>query len=307
MQQDGEMPRICSTLDELAVSTWEHMEYQLARGFRPPDERGFTDHHLVEIAIRHPQARVKLFTGNAESETGADWEWWFGDPHHGYVGLLVQAKKLGRAGRYSELCRKIGATEVRQMDRLIEVCTTGTANAAGEGTDEYIGLEPVYVFFNGPRTGDPTMPQDRCKNPERDEPWFSGCTIARAREVRAIQEEDWSPPRDRVSEIAPMTWPWACLLCCTSFGGKPLAQRISDFLTGAPAPGATGRWVPAEQGHGVNAGDRGSVRIWEPRDTPDYVQMIATNDIPGDVDERMFSKRPGARTVVVVGEDVLDG
>ncbi len=43
------------------------MEYQLNHGFRTPDERSFTDHHLVELARRHyPAVQAKLLTSHEE-------------------------------------------------------------------------------------------------------------------------------------------------------------------------------------------------------------------------------------------------
>ncbi|HEY8731338.1 MAG TPA: DUF6615 family protein [Candidatus Limnocylindria bacterium] len=117
------------------------MEYQVNKGYRLPDERAFTDHHLVELSIRHPsEVEAKLFTNSDEALTGADFEMWFGGGHQ-FVGTLVQAKKLDR-DRYGELDHAVGGKSraPKQIDKLIDTCASGTGRFAG--------YEPLFLFYN---------------------------------------------------------------------------------------------------------------------------------------------------------------
>src|SRR5687768_9566425 len=127
---------LCASLRELAASTWAHMGYAVARGMRLPDERAFSEHHSVELSIRHPNVDAWLFSSHKETDTGADLEVWIGDGTE-YVATLIQAKKLALTGHYESLDHRVkrGGSGGFQLDRLVASCTHGA----------YAGFVPLVL------------------------------------------------------------------------------------------------------------------------------------------------------------------
>lgn len=276
---------ICASLGELAEDTWAHMEYQLVHGYRPPDERAFTDHNLVELSRRHyPAVQAKLFTTTEEAHTGADFELWFRSGRR-LIGTLVQAKKLQPDDCYAGLARKVGAKSAapRQIDLLIGTCSTGT---------RFSSYEPLYVFYNGPTPSRTPLPADRCRNGNVNDRQ-RGCTVARAREVCAALDAPGGP-HEAASDIAPLAWPWQCLLCCPNASRGSLVERVRAFLGGHVEEGG---WQPGEPGAD------GAPRVWEWEEVPDYIRLIANGDSPGEVNPEYISDVPGANRVIVIGDD----
>ena len=274
---------LCDSLSELAESTWAHMEYQVSKGYRLPDERAFTDHHLVELSIRHPsEVQAKLFSISGEARSGADFELWFAGSSK-FVGALVQAKKLDRNsydGLDAEVGNKAGAP--RQIDTLVSACAPGTG--------PYAGWEPLYLFYNGP-TNIPTSTspqQDQCGNPEVGSS-RRGCTFARALAVKTVLDSMPGAPHKKLAEIGPLGWPWQCLVCCSSPSLQgPLPMRVSDLLSGAVA------------GNGRVLQSGAAPRVWEFDEVPRYVQLMSTRDAPGEVTLRDQDRVPGANRVVLI-------
>jgi hypothetical protein len=202
------------------------MEYQLVHGYRPPDERAFTDHHMVELSRRHyPAVQAKLFTNSEEADTGADLELWF-HSNGDLLGTLVQAKKLDPQLRYAGLARTVGARAgaSRQIDLLVAACTVGAGAVA-----QFVGYEPLYIFYNGPTRSGTALAADRCANRgvgDRQR----GCTVARAGDVRAALDAPGGPHED-AGTIARLAWPWQCLLCCPKARQDSLVERVAAFLS----------------------------------------------------------------------------
>ena len=271
---------VCASLHELAELTWDHMQYQLNHGYRSPDERAFTDHHLVELSIRHePHVRAKLFTISDEKNTGADFEMWFqsGDD---FVAALVQAKKLDRAGQYPGLDRSVGSgpNPRRQIDMLINACTTGP----------FSGHLPLYLFYNGPPA---SMPSDRCCDPNVGLKQ-RGCTFARARDVRSLLDAVPDPPHKAVTDIGPAAVPWQCLLCCPRFDGAgALRQRLFTFGQGSFFAVL---WASAPRAD--------TPRIWDRAELPDYARLLASAAPDDDTAARDSALRPGADRVVLFSD-----
>ena len=278
-------------MNELAAKSWDHMAFQLARGYRPPDERAFTDHHAIELGIRHdPAVQARLFDGSQEATTGADFEWWVTDGSQ-LIAMLVQAKKLAPSDRYAGLNRNIGgkAGAPRQIDRLIDVCRTGVPGA--DGTFDFVGYEPMYLLYNGPRSSGKAFPADRCKNGAVGLE-LRGCAVAPAEAVRAAL--DASPGnQNSVEAITPLAWPWQCLFCCPlaeDHGSAP--ARIAAMLAGGAPSGGT--WQPAD----ISPQDEGLPRIWELDEAPEYVRLMTWGDLGGDEIPHLDAL-PGAQRVFV--------
>jgi len=258
---------LCGSLAELADETWTHMDYGFNRGYGRPDERVFTDHHLIELCRRHPaQIRAAKFTQNREAETAADFEWFIGDGD-GYLALRVQAKKLDLDRCiYPGLAARIGKSGKRQIDQLIE---------AAEGD----GFTALYLFFNGPCPG--LRLHDRCENRALDR-IDRGCSVALATEVRRRLDER-GPRLDVIAEVA---WPWQCLTCCPLKDDAHPGQRVIDLLTAEAEP-------LARPGPSLTA------------QVPAYVQAVLATD-PAEIGFlRDFSagELPGTERVVTLTAD----
>ena len=257
---------LCRRLGDLATETWAHMDYGFNRGYGRPDERAFTDHHLIELC-RHHQREIQAskFDQNTEAQTAADFEWWIGDGES-YLPARVQAKKLHlHDAAYQELANPTSDKTELQIERLIR--------AARED-----GFLPLYLFFNGPTKDDPGP--DRCANLAH-QPENRGCAIAWAPEVLRVMT---AAKNRHLTTIAPACWPWQCFICCPAVGGLHPGQRLLDLLSVG----------------GVDLESEPGARLT--RDLPDYVRITRNADFLGVVPPDQFDPDPlpGARTVLTL-------
>jgi hypothetical protein len=271
---------LCISLEELANSTWTHFNYAIKRRMRLPDERAFSEHHSVELAVRHPDiVEVTLVSGAREAETGADLELWVGDGAY-FLPLLVQAKKLALTGKYETLDRRIGKGGCRgfQLDILIAACERGGL---------YAGFVPLVLTFNGriPGLGVPT---DRCKNSSIAEEQ-RGCSVAAAREARAAvsRRGAWEKAWD---SIGPLSWPWQCLFCCPGTESTlPIQERFAAMLSGTQSADG-GAWI---SGSGDDA-----MRLWSADEIPGYVARMSMERQARA--HREDERAPAARRVMLI-------
>jgi hypothetical protein len=225
------------------------MGYALARNMRLPDERAFSEHHSIELALRHPSlVQVALYEQHREASTGADLEIWIGDGNE-YIATLIQAKKLSRAGRYESLDHRVGKGGRRgfQLDNLLAACASG----------HYGSHIPLVLMFNGP-VG--LLPPDRCGNAAVDDDQ-RGCSIAHALDVVTVATSHGRWERSWAS-IGRVTWPWQCLFCCPRLASDlPPQRRVVSMLSGTPGP--FGDWRPGEADE--------AIVFWNRSDLPVYV------------------------------------
>lgn len=192
---------ICDTLFDLAVATWQYLDWG-SRFDLLPGEETITDNNLLHIQVRH-QTRVQTWKLDSvtEGELGADWEWWFGG-RGGWFGLRMQAKKLyPKHGSYKSLERK-------QAARFIRHCALD-------------GLAAFYCFYNSywpMRSGRPSV--GACCSGYRHQETFC-CTLVPAFEV--YNRVYAGQTRLEAYECASV--PWQCLLCC------PRARRREQTLS----------------------------------------------------------------------------
>jgi hypothetical protein len=260
---------MCATASGLALETWTLLGFGLARRHRLPDERVFTDHNFISLALAHPgQVGVWLFDQSEEAATDADVEWWVSSKGS-YLPMLVQAKKRDRRGNYSGLRQKVGRSGARQIDRLIAATSVGVG-----GVTAYVGHLPMYVFYNGPMPGG--LPADRCCGVVAND-FQRGCMLARAEEVRAVLDAPPSRRSQHVDRINGLARPWACLFCCPR--GRNLVDRA----------------------RGLFASDDELVRAREYAELPEYMRAIVDGE-PG----QEINDRPGAHAVVLTTDDGQD-
>jgi hypothetical protein len=187
------------------------MDFGFHWGYGRPDERSFTDHHLIELMRRHPvEVKTAKIDQNREAETGADFEWWLGDGVR-YLPMRVQAKKRDlESASYLGLRKQAGASGERQIDRLLQ-------------TAEKDGFLALYYFFNGPPSS-AAWPHDRCENSELGES-FRGAAWPWLQRSR----RQWGE-RGSLAQISPISWPWQCLTCCPQASDDNPGQRALDVL-----------------------------------------------------------------------------
>jgi integrase len=267
---------LCPTLHTLAATTWRHMTYQAQHGFRLPDERAATDYNMIEMAIRHDDiVRVRLFGTSEEARTGADWHWWVTDDKR-YLSLLVQAKKLV-SDVYAQLGHVVASSRTRQIDLLIDVCRRSTA------ATPYTGSIPMYVFYNG--DFGTRFPLDRCENPAVTSEQ-RGCTVALAEEVRAVFDTPSRGANPSLAAIGAIAWPWRCLFCCERLAQVSIVDRIMQLTSEETV-----------------SSDGVETRIWSEDEVPEYVKLMATEDLQPGGDERPLfrdSPAPAASRVAVI-------
>jgi hypothetical protein len=200
---------LCRTLRRLSMRT-----YGWLTDGRPdlvPNEVSITDHNLLVLRLRHPtQVLVARFTNREEPFNGADWEWWFGRPGR-WSGMRVQAKKLDSQGRrYIDLRKTVGDPARDQIDVL--------RDSAGRA-----GLPACYVFYNGDSADSVAWRASECLGVQD---WEWGCAIAGASSVKKVIDTG----SDRVTDLGPISLPWAHLVCCGGAGTRGLAEHVARQL-----------------------------------------------------------------------------
>lgn len=263
-QGSASQPSLCETLKAKSARTWNLLGSAIDRGHRLPGEEAFTDIFVAELNLEHPhEVFSRTITRNHESKTGADLELWF-HQNGSYFGMLLQAKKLQENGRYSGIGR-VDAAGKRQITKLIRSTRYG----------EFKGLVPLYLFYNGRVPGLPATPSDRCPT-EQD--WdLRGCTVANAQVVKKmVQKVKWGELE--YLELAKVSLPWSCLVCCGRISGDTLPAKTRNLLE--LRVGVGGNVMDSEQ-------------------IPEYVSLLQQNELDPD---RMpdLNRLPGAERVAVV-------
>jgi hypothetical protein len=205
----GQPSPLCLGFRERANVTWDLITVGESSRIRPAEET-LTEVNLLELQVRYPsQIRCWMFSKHAEGRTtGADWEWWIG-ARGGWVGVRVQAKRLALPSRsYEKLDHSSGS--VRQVDRLI-----GDAS----------GMYPIYCFYNAFDRLGHDVPWN-CGTISVDDKQL-GCAVAGAPAIKSFID---SGVKDLMSVLT-VSRPWACIVCCTGYGGVTLAERAALVLT----------------------------------------------------------------------------
>lgn len=129
----SELRRLRALMDLLSQRTWSSYEDGHEVGLEPGEE-AVTDANLLDLHRSFPQLAVRRLTKQAEKAVGADWEWWIGSNHQGWLCLRIQAKRI-RGTSYKELNHRTGDREY-QYETLINSCRNSH-------------FLPYHVFYNG--------------------------------------------------------------------------------------------------------------------------------------------------------------
>lgn len=252
-----------------------------------PSEETITDNNLFRLAYdarrvgyggfygRH-RLEVRKLTKDEESREGSDWEWWFGSPGR-WIGLCVQAKKLyPDSSRYERLMRP-DAASTSQIDDLIKRCAS----------DPTSSRYPLYCFYNshwplGRGSGLGRPERGLCCDGPRGHREY-GCTLSPAIFIREVLRRPSKRGRgvaNSVQDLAPISFPWDCLLCCTNrpHPGADLPGRVRSLLDNVASSAA---------GYVVAAGPEGLVPddLWGYRarivgEPPQYVLSVLEGEDP---------------------------
>lgn len=175
---------LCQTFHELALETWATL-YQSFTVSMTVGEETITDNNLFAIQSLHPnQVAIVKFSRAKESQIGADWEWWLGNPSDGWVKMRIQAKKI--------IPRQLAYKGVDHPDGTQLQITNLISKSKSDG---YI---PAYCLYNtnlNPRT-----------------PMW-GCAIADADAMLATLKASGKSKLVDFAKIQSAAFPWEKLVC----------------------------------------------------------------------------------------------
>lgn len=262
-------------LADEAESVYERLNQAESLGLSMSEET-ITETLLLNIARDMPaNVRLKSFNKYEEGhETGADWEWWFGDGVGSWwVGMRVQAKKLHElagARHGYDLAYKSAKAAVRQIDRLI-------ANA------DVNSMDAVYALYNDTNLDLAGTPSACCRfATARAKHGISLLSAAAAKGFADASENDQQ-------HVNGATVPLSCSVLCTDpqynewhfapqggpaeFVPSPFAFGFARLLLRLHGQDPSELTFPPN-GRQANAYLRG-LRRWD--DLPTYVRQIHTS------------------------------
>ncbi|MEW6734621.1 MAG: DUF6615 family protein [Acidobacteriota bacterium] len=183
--------RICRAFAFAALQTWTEL-----RDFDELGEDSITDYRILQLKRMCPdEVRVIKFSRSKESQTGADWEWWFGSGHE-WFGMRVQAKRLDIDSlEYKHLDHLIGKTGVLQINRLIS-----DANSRN--------LYSMYCFYNYWPAGKYNADWPCGTFAETPDLW--GASISDTHKIQIKVNSNLK----KLKDIEPISMPLICLACC---------------------------------------------------------------------------------------------
>jgi hypothetical protein len=178
---------LCDSFYILADWVWDRRGVAKQAGF-PFSEETITETILLDLKAAHPTEIIIVpLNKHYEGKFGADWEWCFTDSIL-YKPMLIQAKVLNDIdAEYNHIDRKIGNSDVRQIDRLIETASKRNVPA-------------LYAFYN--HLSDKTRLPPSVKCPEC---W--GIAIAPAEDVRRLL------PDKTFDTLKTISTSWCNLVC----------------------------------------------------------------------------------------------
>lgn len=252
---------LCLDFVRYADWVWRRIGQAEQHGF-PFGEETITETILLHLKLCHPDRLfIQPFTKSQEHWNGADWEWWIGRPGN-WIGMRVQAKRISLPKEhFKSLFYQSDKSAKMQIEYLLE-----KAEAAG--------LAPIYTLYT--HTVDETELKSQVQHCYPAGSSFNdcGCLIAHALDIENLASL-------KLSEIAPHTFPWHCLVCARladSSGPDGPADHIVRLLrhSGERATAERGResqparYVPEVQSQ-----------------LPNHVQLMRSGD---DFDGRHLEK-----------------
>lgn len=223
-------PPLCRTFAAQAEKIWNDLWTARFSGINRSEET-ITEDFLLDVCRAHPREVTTFqFNKREESFTGADWEWWLTDGRQ-WLGLLIQAKRLGpKSGKYEAIRHWVKSAEMWQMDLLLWQASRK-------------GIDPLYCFYNYSPAW-PALTWKCCAAPSKLE--LFGCTVAHATAVQGRLAQGGAG----LPKMSEVSYPLACLVCCPGATDPaptlPVRARdvtarlrmMADMDAGAPSKGA---------------------------------------------------------------------
>ena len=261
---------ICQTFKDLAARTWNYLAEGARIGMAPGEET-LTDENLMAIlALHSSQVAVWRFTKWKESQTGADWEWWFGNPTNGWFGMRVQAKKID----LKQFSSYTGVDHPEHTNHQIDCLIQESQKA---------GLFPGYCLYNTQLTG---------RLPE----W--GCSMTSAHVMRNALRKPAARRSHSVEfkNIERYLFPWHRLVCHPEINGLD-GGGFPDQVRHAVLPG-----LPSNR-HEEVPGVRSDLPDYASRLVTEVTSSLKDKIIPG-VDQLGF-ELPVKYLVVVSDQPIF--
>jgi hypothetical protein len=186
---------LCRTFSGQAQKIWQGLSRAQAQGGNRY-EWTITADFLDDIRNQHPQ-QVAIFEFNQRDEqfTGADWEWWLTDDPV-WLGLLVQAKRLGRHSHKYGIKHWVASAKMWQIDLLLQQA-------------RWKGVEPLYCFYNYASSWPGHLTWSCCTKTHALS--LFGCTVAHAVAVK----NQFTHGGAGLPKMSTVSYPLSCLVCCT--------------------------------------------------------------------------------------------
>lgn len=207
-------PPLCRTFATQAEKIWDDLCAARFAGINRSEET-ITDDFLLDVQRAHPRGVTTFqFNKRDESFTGADWEWWLTDGRQ-WLGLLIQAKRLGpKSHKYEAIRHWVRSAGMWQINRLHQQAA-------------FKGIEPLYCFYNYSSAWPLALTWKCCAAPHKLEGF--GCTVAHATAVQAQLRQGGAG----LPKMSKVSYPLACLVCCPGpvDPARTLPLRASDVTT----------------------------------------------------------------------------
>jgi hypothetical protein len=210
---------MCECFRREAGFVWNRMQTAKTMGIALSEET-ITETVLYNLAVasQNTDLHIDLATKHAESNHGADWEWWFVKGKRG-ICFRVQAKRLFPDGTYRSLFH--GKAKYHQLDKLVAAAKMD-------------GHAPLYCFYN---FNYPALhpPPNACIH-HYNRPSFWGCTLAFPERIRAIGSNS-------AAKLQPAMFPWHALVCRGN-ANRDLPDAANETLKQNGLPPITVEVVP---------------------------------------------------------------
>ena len=198
----NEIYDLCFLFHWAAGKTWFDLRESQRLGIGISED-SITDMLLLEMGRRTNRLACKRYSRTEESNSGADWLWWFVSGDKGFP-ILIQAKRLYPSGRYEAL----KSQPSNQTDALLKSASNK-------------GWLPLFCFYNyWPST---------LNSPS----W--GCTVALANSIMGLLSSNCPKP-NHIDKIGPESVPWTHLVCPSSFSPsqenfpESIRSRVMDIF-----------------------------------------------------------------------------
>lgn len=183
-----------SALERLSRETWQRLADAKRLGIRLGEETITDLLSLDLLRTNDPRIRLLQTSRYKERSSGTDFEWWIGQRGN-WRRYAVQAKKLGRNGRYESLTHRVRGRY--QLDVLERYSLKNRAQA-------------LYCFYNSVNASDAANAWHCCKSFKANQ---LGVTVSPVQTVRPTLKISGTKNFKYIHSDT-RSLPWRCLVNC---------------------------------------------------------------------------------------------